>query len=116
MTAFLSLEPPFSEDEAIFASQTHHEITMYYPMRAIRTRRYKLIHNLNFGMPFPIDQDLYVSPTFQVSHRINRFSIMSILLRTLSGFATNIANVKSAWPDMAIHLWFCCHQGNFATM
>lgn len=73
MTAFLSLEPPFSEDEAIFASQTHHEITMYYPMRAIRTRRYKLIHNLNFGMPFPIDQDLYVSPTFQVSHRINRF-------------------------------------------
>lgn len=38
---------------------------MYYPMRAVRTRRYKLIHNLNFGMPFPIDQDLYVSPTFQ---------------------------------------------------
>ncbi|XP_026746870.1 N-sulphoglucosamine sulphohydrolase isoform X1 [Trichoplusia ni] len=61
----LQKEPPFSEDEAIFASQTHHEITMYYPMRAIRTRRYKLIHNLNFGMPFPIDQDLYVSPTFQ---------------------------------------------------
>lgn len=51
----------------MFASQTHHEITMYYPMRAVRTRRYKLIHNLNYGMPFPIDQDLYVSPTFQVS-------------------------------------------------
>lgn len=61
------LEPPYSDDEAIFASQTHHEITMYYPMRAVRTRRYKLIHNLNFGMPFPIDQDLYVSPSFQVS-------------------------------------------------
>ncbi|CAB3223501.1 unnamed protein product [Arctia plantaginis] len=61
----LEKEPPFSEDEAVFLSQTHHEITMYYPMRAVRTRRYKLIHNLNFGMPFPIDQDLYVSPTFQ---------------------------------------------------
>ncbi|GBP30761.1 N-sulphoglucosamine sulphohydrolase [Eumeta japonica] len=54
-----------SEDEAIFASHTHHEVTMYYPMRAIRTRRYKLIHNINFGAPFPIDQDLYASPTFQ---------------------------------------------------
>lgn len=51
----------------MFASQTHHEVTMYYPMRAVRTRRYKLIHNLNYGMPFPIDQDLYVSSTFQVS-------------------------------------------------
>lgn len=47
-------------------SQTHHEITMYYPMRAVRTHRYKLIHNLNFGMPFPIDQDFYISPSFQV--------------------------------------------------
>ncbi|CAH2038182.1 unnamed protein product, partial [Iphiclides podalirius] len=58
-------EPAPSENDAVFASQTHHEVTMYYPMRAIRTRRYKLIHNVNFQMPFPIDQDLYVSPTFQ---------------------------------------------------
>ncbi|CAK1546881.1 unnamed protein product [Leptosia nina] len=58
-------EPPLSNDEAVFASQTHHEITMYYPMRAVRTSSHKLIHNLNFAMPFPIDQDLYMSPTFQ---------------------------------------------------
>lgn len=57
---------PIENDTAIFASQTHHEITMYYPMRAIRTKRYKLIHNINYRMPFPIDQDFYVSPTFQV--------------------------------------------------
>lgn len=61
----LEKEPPPSDSDAVFASQTHHEITMYYPMRAVRTRRYKLLHNLNYGMPFPIDQDLYVSPTFQ---------------------------------------------------
>lgn len=61
------IEPPEDPQEAIFASQTHHEVTMYYPMRAIRTRRYKLIHNLNYKSPFPIDQDLYVSPTFEVS-------------------------------------------------
>ncbi|XP_078043423.1 N-sulfoglucosamine sulfohydrolase [Augochlora pura] len=56
---------PIENDTAVFASQTHHEITMYYPMRAIRTKRYKLIHNINYNMPFPIDQDFFVSPTFQ---------------------------------------------------
>ena len=39
---------------------------MPYPMRYVRSRRYKLIHNLNFWAPFPIDQDFYLSPTFQV--------------------------------------------------
>lgn len=38
---------------------------MNYPMRAIRTKRYKLIHNINYRSPFPIDQDFYVSQTFQ---------------------------------------------------
>uniref|UniRef100_A0A182SY23 Sulfatase N-terminal domain-containing protein n=1 Tax=Anopheles maculatus TaxID=74869 RepID=A0A182SY23_9DIPT len=58
-------EPPNQADDAVFASQTFHEITMTYPMRAIRTKRYKLIHNLNYQLSFPIDQDFYVSPTFQ---------------------------------------------------
>ncbi|XP_063991281.1 N-sulphoglucosamine sulphohydrolase [Diachasmimorpha longicaudata] len=53
------------DDKIVFASQTHHEVTMYYPMRVARSKRYKLIHNLNYGMPFPIDQDFYLSPTFQ---------------------------------------------------
>ncbi|XP_071567780.1 N-sulphoglucosamine sulphohydrolase [Temnothorax nylanderi] len=61
----LLLEEPTENNTAIFASQTHHEVTMYYPMRAIRTKRHKLIHNINYRMPFPIDQDFYVSPTFQ---------------------------------------------------
>lgn len=58
-------EPAEDVESAIFASQNYHEITMNYPMRAIRTKRYKLIHNLNYRAPFPIDQDFYVSPTFQ---------------------------------------------------
>uniref|UniRef100_A0A182VGY4 Sulfatase N-terminal domain-containing protein n=1 Tax=Anopheles merus TaxID=30066 RepID=A0A182VGY4_ANOME len=58
-------EPSNQPDDAVFASQSFHEITMTYPMRAIRTKRYKLIHNLNYQLPFPIDQDFYVSPTFQ---------------------------------------------------
>ncbi|XP_031829818.1 N-sulfoglucosamine sulfohydrolase [Nomia melanderi] len=58
-------QEPVENNTAVFASQTHHEVTMYHPMRAIRTKRYKLIHNINYKMPFPIDQDLFVSPTFQ---------------------------------------------------
>ncbi|CAN7950041.1 unnamed protein product, partial [Ixodes hexagonus] len=53
------------EERPVFASQSLHEATMYYPMRAIRHRGFKLIHNLGFKMPFPIDQDFYMSPTFQ---------------------------------------------------
>ncbi|XP_049774157.1 N-sulphoglucosamine sulphohydrolase [Schistocerca cancellata] len=60
----LHAEPP-ETDRPIFASHSHHEVTMYYPMRAVRTKRYKLIHNMNYKMPFPIDQDFYLSPTFQ---------------------------------------------------
>lgn len=62
----LDQEPPDDSNAAIYASQSYHEITMNYPMRSIRTKRYKLIHNLNYRSPFPIDQDFYVSPTFQV--------------------------------------------------
>lgn len=69
----LDAEPPNTNDGAVFASQNFHEVTMNFPMRAIRTKRYKLIHNLNYRSQFPIDQDFYVSPTFQ-----------DILNRTLS--------------------------------
>lgn len=58
-------EPPRNDNDAIFGSQTFHEVTMSYPMRMIRTRRLKLIHNINYNSYFPVDQDLYTSPTFQ---------------------------------------------------
>ena len=32
----------------------------------VRTNRFTLIHNLNYWAPFPIDQDGFLSPTFQV--------------------------------------------------
>ena len=51
--------------ETVFSSHNLHEATMYYPMRVIRNHEYKLIQNINFKMPFPIDQDFFVSPTFQ---------------------------------------------------
>lgn len=52
-------------ENTVFASHNLHEATMYYPMRVVRTETCKLIHNLNFKMPFMIDQDFFLSPTFQ---------------------------------------------------
>ncbi len=73
----LKKEPQTGWD-TVYASHNLHEVTMYYPMRAIRDRNYKLIHNMNFKMPFMIDQDFYVSPTFQ-----------DLLNRTMEGRDTN---------------------------
>jgi len=66
MMSVLESEPhPGSGWDEVYASQSLHEITMYYPMRAIRTRQHRLIHNMAYKMPFPIDQDFYASPSFQ---------------------------------------------------
>jgi N-sulfoglucosamine sulfohydrolase len=50
--------------DEVYASHTFHEITMYYPMRAVRTRRYKLIHNLAHELTYPSALDLIKSPTW----------------------------------------------------
>ena len=49
----------------VYASHTFHEITMYYPMRVVRTRRHKYILNLAHGLPYPFASDLYESATWQ---------------------------------------------------
>lgn len=51
--------------DTVFASHTFHEITMYYPMRVIRTRDYKYILNLAHPLDYPFASDLYASPTWQ---------------------------------------------------
>jgi N-sulfoglucosamine sulfohydrolase len=57
-------ENPTGWDE-VNASHTFHEITMYYPMRVVRTRRYKLIWNIAHGLPYPFASDLWAAPTWQ---------------------------------------------------
>lgn len=49
----------------IFASHTFHEIQMYYPMRVIRDRNFKLIWNIAHGLPYPFASDLWASSTWQ---------------------------------------------------
>uniref|UniRef100_A0A8C4ZNW5 N-sulfoglucosamine sulfohydrolase (sulfamidase) n=1 Tax=Gadus morhua TaxID=8049 RepID=A0A8C4ZNW5_GADMO len=51
--------------DTLYGSQSLHEVTMFYPMRSVLRAPYRLLHNLHYRMPFPIDQDFYVSPTFQ---------------------------------------------------
>lgn len=57
-------EEPTSRD-AIFGSHQFHEITMYYPMRMVRTRDYKYILNLAHPLEYPFASDLYSSSTWQ---------------------------------------------------
>ncbi|MHC4674515.1 MAG: sulfatase family protein [Planctomycetota bacterium] len=51
--------------DEIYASHTFHEITMYYPMRVVRGRKYKYILNLAHQLPYPFASDLWESPTWQ---------------------------------------------------
>lgn len=60
----LEQENPPGRDE-VFFSHTFHEITMYYPMRGIRTRRHKYIRNLFPELEFPHASDLWASETWQ---------------------------------------------------
>ena len=51
-------EPKAEHWETLFASHTFHEIQMYYPMRVVRDRSYKLIWNIAHGLPYPFASDL----------------------------------------------------------
>lgn len=51
--------------DEVYASHSLHEITMYYPMRVLRERRFKLIYNIAWKLEFPMALDLYQSYTWQ---------------------------------------------------
>src|SRR5690606_30195764 len=49
----------------VYASHSFHSIVAYYPMRVVRTERYKLILNLAHQLPFPMSSDLVPSATWR---------------------------------------------------
>ena len=51
--------------DEVYASHSFHEITMYYPMRVLHERKYKLIYNIANDLPYPFAADLYNSYTWQ---------------------------------------------------
>jgi N-sulfoglucosamine sulfohydrolase len=56
--------------DEVYASHTFHEVTMYYPMRAVRTQQYKLIWNIAHPLSFPFASDLFASPTWQEKFKL----------------------------------------------
>jgi N-sulfoglucosamine sulfohydrolase len=68
-----SLENPAGVGpEQVYASHTFHEITMYYPMRVIRTHKWKFIYNLAWPLEYPSASDLWASPTWQSAYQKGR--------------------------------------------
>lgn len=57
-------EDPLGWDEVYF-SNTFDEITMYYPMRVIQTRQFKLIRNITWQLNFPFSYKMQTSATWQ---------------------------------------------------
>lgn len=57
--------------DTVFASYVMHEIDMYYPMRSVRTRQYRLIWNLAYELPYPPAADIAASASFKSIHATN---------------------------------------------
>ena len=57
--------------DEVYAAHNFHEITMYYPMRVVRSGDYKLIWNIAFGLPYPFASDLWAASTWQSVHRVS---------------------------------------------
>jgi N-sulfoglucosamine sulfohydrolase len=58
-------KPDAEHWDTIFASHTFHEIQMYYPMRVVRDKRFKLIWNIAHPLPYPFASDLWDASSFQ---------------------------------------------------
>lgn len=82
----LARESPPGWDQ-VFFSHTFHEVTMHYPIRGIRTRRWKYLRNLDWQKEFPHASDLYESETWQGmqkegdSARLGRRAVKDYLFR-----------------------------------
>ncbi len=75
----LAEENPTGWDR-VYGSHTFHEVTMYYPMRMIRTRQYKYILNIANCLEYPLASDLWGSMTWQavLKSGATRYGLRSI--------------------------------------
>jgi N-sulfoglucosamine sulfohydrolase len=67
-------DPPGWREE-VYTAHTFHEITNYYPMRTVRTQRYKFIWNIAHPLTYSFASDLYRSISWQgaLRDRLERF-------------------------------------------
>ena len=57
--------PNAEHHSRIFASHTFHEIQMYYPMRVVRDKKFKLIWNIAYKLDYPFASDLWAASSWQ---------------------------------------------------
>ncbi len=62
-------EPAAPGRDHVFASHSFHQVTNYYPMRAVRTHRWKFIYNIAWKLDFPTASDLHLSATWRSTVR-----------------------------------------------
>ena len=55
--------------DSVFASHTFHEIQMYYPMRVVRDKKYKLIWNIAHKLDYPFASDLWIASSWQAQYK-----------------------------------------------
>jgi N-sulfoglucosamine sulfohydrolase len=61
----LDRESPEDWRDEVYAAHTFHEITNYYPMRVIRTHRFKFIWNIAWKLDYSFASDLWASISWQ---------------------------------------------------
>jgi N-sulfoglucosamine sulfohydrolase len=78
--AIIDEESPADWRDEVYASHTFHEITNYYPMRVVRTKRYKFIWNIAWKLDYSFASDLWDSATWQGALRrgLDRFGARTI--------------------------------------
>jgi N-sulfoglucosamine sulfohydrolase len=76
----LALESPQGWRDEIYAAHTFHEITNYYPMRVLRTKRYKFIWNIAWKLDYSFASDLWYSASWQAVVRdgVGHFGARSV--------------------------------------
>ena len=62
-------DPAAPGRDHVFASHSFHQVTNYYPMRVVRTHRWKFIFNIAWKLDFPTASDLHMSATWQSTVR-----------------------------------------------
>ena len=60
-------DPPGWDE--VYLSHIFHEVTMYYPMRTVRTRTHKLIWNMAWRLRYPLPNDTVAFATWQEALR-----------------------------------------------
>jgi N-sulfoglucosamine sulfohydrolase len=76
----LDQESPIDWRDEVYAAHTFHEITNYYPMRVLRTKRYKFIWNIAWKLDYSFASDLWYSASWQAVVRdgVDHFGARSV--------------------------------------